>query len=148
MDRRRCARCGRNRLLKSFKTRNKAKGLLQSWCVDCRKEFDAERYLTYGERKRQFNKSKEIRARNTNFICEYLSTKSCVVCGNSNILSLEFDHVRGVKEFNISESGSFSIDTLRAEIDKCDVKCANCHRIKTARERDTARHKYYLRGII
>lgn len=46
---------------------------------------------------------------------------------------MDFDHVRGQKEFQIG--GSLHIGTARllAEIDKCDVVCSNCHRGRTFR---------------
>jgi hypothetical protein len=49
---------------------------------------------------------------------------------------LEFDHVRGVKVRNISEMvrGKFSWRRILEEIEKCEVRCANCHRRKTARD--------------
>jgi hypothetical protein len=51
---------------------------------------------------------------------------------------MEFDHVRGEKSNDISTmvNRSVSMKTLQAEIDKCEIVCANCHRIRT---RDRAR---------
>ena len=51
----------------------------------------------------------------------------------SDIRVLEFDHVRGEKSGNISEmiASGHSIARLQTEIEKCDVVCANCHRIRT-----------------
>ena len=45
----------------------------------------------------------------------------------------EFDHVRGEKLYNISDltSQNFRRENIEAEIEKCEVRCANCHRIKT-----------------
>jgi hypothetical protein len=46
----------------------------------------------------------------------------------------DFDHVRGEK---LADVGSLvnkgSIEDLRAEMEKCEVVCANCHRIRTRR---------------
>jgi hypothetical protein len=46
---------------------------------------------------------------------------------------MDYDHVRGEKKFNLSIAGSkmFSLEKIDAEIDKCDVVCSNCHRIRT-----------------
>jgi hypothetical protein len=48
---------------------------------------------------------------------------------------LEFDHVRGVKRAEISKlvPHSSSIENIVTEIEKCVVRCANCHCRKTAR---------------
>lgn len=49
---------------------------------------------------------------------------------------MDFDHVRGEKKFNISVNMySRSFAALLEEIAKCDVVCANCHRIRTERRR-------------
>lgn len=60
---------------------------------------------------------------------------------------MDFDHVRGEKEFLISQvsdkrrllgdlrdikgSASVSQERLLKEIEKCDLVCSNCHRIRT-----------------
>ena len=46
---------------------------------------------------------------------------------------MDFDHVRGIKKFNIGAGNNrASINGLLDEIVKCDVVCANCHRLRTA----------------
>jgi len=50
---------------------------------------------------------------------------------------MDFDHVRGVKRFNIAQSIHRSWPSLQEEMDKCDIVCANCHRIRSkARKRE------------
>ena len=46
---------------------------------------------------------------------------------------MDFDHVRGVKEHDVSElvRRCASIDRVKREIEKCDLVCSNCHRIRT-----------------
>lgn len=46
---------------------------------------------------------------------------------------MDFDHVRGEKKFNLSIASNkmFSVDVINEEIEKCDLVCANCHRIRT-----------------
>lgn len=56
--------------------------------------------------------------------------RGCVDCGfKDHPAALDFDHVRGVKLLNVSAAKS--IAQADAEIAKCEVRCANCHRIKT-----------------
>jgi hypothetical protein len=50
---------------------------------------------------------------------------------------MDFDHVRGEKKFGIAICINRAWKLLEAEITKCDVVCANCHRIRT-RQRKAA----------
>lgn len=46
---------------------------------------------------------------------------------------MDFDHVRGVKKFNVSQLSKVkSMEALLEEIAKCEVVCANCHRHRTS----------------
>ncbi len=46
---------------------------------------------------------------------------------------MDFDHVRGEKKFNLGSvlALNVSAEILDEEIAKCDIVCANCHRIRT-----------------
>jgi hypothetical protein len=62
-------------------------------------------------------------------------TRGCADCGyNADAVALDFDHARGEKEFAISMSKR-SVKTILDEVAKCDVVCANCHRIRTRERR-------------
>jgi hypothetical protein len=59
--------------------------------------------------------------------------RGCVDCGYAKVgRALDFDHrVPEDKRFSIAKRyGKVSDETLLAEIAKCDVRCANCHREK------------------
>jgi hypothetical protein len=69
-------------------------------------------------------------------VLNYLMNHPCVDCGESDAICLEFDHVRGKKKGNIARMlGNYGWPTIEKEIAKCEVRCANCHRRKTARQR-------------
>lgn len=64
------------------------------------------------------------------FLSRYKVEAGCVDCGYSeNPVALDFDHVGDLK--NLSVSMCKSIAQAQAEIALCEVRCANCHRIKT-----------------
>lgn len=66
---------------------------------------------------------------------EYLATHPCVDCGETDIVVLEFDHQRDkVGAITVMVNKPCGWDTIKAEIEKCLVRCANCHRRKTAKE--------------
>ena len=63
----------------------------------------------------------------------------CVDCGEGDPVVLEFDHLRD-KRFSIGqELVRRSWRSILAEIEKCEVVCANCHRRRTARRRGSMR---------
>mgnify|MGYP003398414678 CR=1 FL=1 len=58
----------------------------------------------------------------------------CVDCGYSgHLAALDFDHRDPTqKKFQLAKGlTEYSILDCEIEADKCDVRCANCHRIKT-----------------
>lgn len=82
-------------------------------------------------RTRRRNKKQNLR--NRNFVAWVKKRSFCIDCGETNPLVLDFDHVRGEKKMNVSDMArsSYSIEALMEEIDKCEVRCSNCHRIAT-----------------
>jgi hypothetical protein len=68
----------------------------------------------------------------TDKIWAYKSQSQCIECGESNPVMLEFDHL-GDKDFNIATAAArgMSWSRIKAEIDKCEVVCANHHRVRT-----------------
>lgn len=75
--------------------------------------------------------------RNRKFLTEYLKTHPCIDCGNSDLRVLDFDHVKGEKFGNVSHSvkDRWPIERLIQEIEKCEIRCSNCHRIVTYERR-------------
>jgi hypothetical protein len=68
-------------------------------------------------------------------ILKYLEGHPCVDCGASDPRILEFDHNpdKGAKSFNIGLEGrNMPFYLIEHEMTKCDVRCANCHRLKTS----------------
>jgi hypothetical protein len=70
------------------------------------------------------------------WIRSYLELHPCADCGESDARCLDFDHVRGKKVCAISQMiGNYSWESIEREIAKCEVRCANCHRKRTAERR-------------
>ena len=67
----------------------------------------------------------------------YKVTLGCVDCGyRDHAAALDCDHLPGtVKLFDISRVASRSLSALIAELEKCEVVCANCHRVRTTDRR-------------
>lgn len=57
---------------------------------------------------------------------------SCMDCGNLYPpQAMDFDHVRGIKEYNIDTMRGCNLNKILNEIAKCDVICSNCYRVRT-----------------
>ena len=59
--------------------------------------------------------------------------KPCMDCGQRfPPFVMDFDHVRGEKIKSVAEMcNNRPVAAILAEIEKCDLVCANCHRIRT-----------------
>jgi hypothetical protein len=78
------------------------------------------------------------KSRSVEFVRSYLMTHPCVDCGEADPIVLDFDHRPSSKKIkNISRLSVHgrSIKAIQSEIDKCDVRCANCHRRMTHKRR-------------
>ena len=61
-----------------------------------------------------------------------LKSGPCKDCGRSlHHAAMDFDHIRGSKVIGVANMWSWGRDKVLAEIEKCELVCANCHRIRT-----------------
>lgn len=70
--------------------------------------------------------------RNRLWLAAYLRSNPCE-CGEERISALEFDHVTGKKEANVSTlvAAGYSLSHIKLEILQCEVVCGTCHNIRT-----------------
>jgi hypothetical protein len=73
------------------------------------------------------------KAKRTAEIDEIKLAAGCVDCGyRAHAVALDFDHRPGeVKLFSVAWGKAHAWANVLAEMAKCDVVCANCHRIRT-----------------
>lgn len=113
-------------------------------CLACKAEYQKTHYRdNKGYYVWKGNASKQrLVDRNQRALLEYLASHPCVDCGELDPLVLEFDHREPAdKVLNVNElAGRVGLDRVFAEVAKCDVRCANCHRRKTARENHHVRY--------
>ena len=76
------------------------------------------------------NKARAIKWRAVQII---KACNGCADCGINDSRVLDLDHVTGNKVANVSDmiSGDVGWSKIVTEISKCDIVCANCHRIRT-----------------
>jgi hypothetical protein len=131
----RCAMCGETKPEDDFMWHRKAKGKRDAYCRPCRADYKKAHYAAnkqrYIDNANAWN-AKLLRKR-VAWLLDYFKTHPCVDCGETDPLVLEFDHLRN-KSFAISAGLHYrNWSELLREIEKCEVRCANCHRRRTAR---------------
>lgn len=140
MSTKQCTICKLDKDLAEFNKSAGRRDGLQSHCRICSKEkFNKYYNANKGEHiKNIVERNKEHRKKILQFVYDYLKSHPCVDCGEKDPRVLEFDHVRDVKDMAISSMlrNNHSIERIQSEIVKCDVRCANCHRRKTAIEQN------------
>ena len=131
-----CWTCKKIKSLDEFGNRKSSADGKQGYCKTCSKQKDKNHYILSDTRKAKIRKNNSVRidlARE--FIYSYLTEHACVECGESDILVLEFDHIEE-KSYGISQmmSSGMPIEKISNELMKCEVRCANCHKRKTAKQ--------------
>lgn len=132
-----CSRCGRELAADAFAYRVTGSPILQSWCRACFSAYKSARYFANREHEviRLRRNHRALTTENKMWLREYLMEHPCVDCAETDADVLEFDHLRD-KRMDVTRmvAAGYSRKLILSEIDKCEVRCANCHRRKT-RER-------------
>jgi hypothetical protein len=129
-----CTRCGETKNVDEFAWRNIARGKRDGYCRTCRAAYKQEhyaknraRYIANAARRN----ARELERR-TRYLLDFLRTHPCVDCGETDPIVLEFDHLTD-KLFNVSTGlRDRAWASVLAEMEKCEVVCANCHRRRSA----------------
>ncbi len=133
-----CSRCKEPKPLKDFNWKNKSKGIRAYYCRDCSREYIKQHYENnksyYVEKAARHNKKYHKKAQE--WFLSYFAENHCIDCDEPHPAALQFDHVRGNKIASVSRmlSNYSSLEAIKAEIAKCEVRCANCHMKKTAKQ--------------
>jgi len=133
----RCHRCGVSKDTSEFhKFARNADGR-QPNCRACKKEIDKELYSRNPRRNYESNRANAIR--NRRWLHDYLSSKQCEWegCTVNDPDMLVLDHLdpsekRGAVTRLAHQT--FSLETIRVEISKCRVLCANHHHKHTIQQ--------------
>lgn len=132
-----CIKCSENKEEIDFSIGHKKRSNV---CYPCKRKYNVCYYATHRKKTKEriYKGVKQRRQLNIIKKRQYLQEHPCVSCGENNHIVLEFDHLRD-KYKNIGDMiGSYSWLNIKKEIDKCQVLCANCHRIVTHERRQKA----------
>jgi hypothetical protein len=118
-----------------FSKKAKTKDGLQHICKACNK-LNLEKHYKANKAvyiAKAIDRNKKIRIETRQYVWDHLKTHSCVDCGEKDPVVLEFDHLRDKhKDISSMIHDCYCLETIKIEIEKCEVRCANCHRRKTA----------------
>ena len=134
MGMKRCPGCDKDKEVTDFSKHRKKPDGRQRLCKLCAKRVhDEYRRLNPGA---QTKRNKSYVERVIRQVLQYLMEHPCVDCGETDPIVLEFDHVRGKKDKEVSWMiyQGYSWERVLTEIKKCDVRCANCHRRRTVKQ--------------
>jgi len=135
-----CTRCGFDRPASEVRIKNKKTGRRSTLCRSCRSAYGKLHYQqhkqTYLTRNKSHRHRRQGRSGYWYWLMTYLDSHPCVDCGQADLVVLQFDHRDGTEK--VSTIGAMlnhcSWVKLFAEVAKCDVRCANCHRLRTAEQ--------------
>ena len=91
---------------------------------DYHKQKSREHYQKYKQKYNERNTTQRERSRQ---IMLEAKRDGCIVCGEKEVSCLDFHHLHS-KDMLVSQMLARSDEKLKAEIAKCVVLCANCHR--------------------
>lgn len=131
-----CSMCKRDKGKKEFhKNKNKPSGF-HSLCKECHKVVRRKSYIKNKEiiSVRQSQKRKEI----LDYINVNYKNRPCTDCKNTyHPECLDFDHLETGNKINCISRlvRGYTLKMIEKEILKCELVCANCHRLRTYHRR-------------
>lgn len=94
---------------------------------DINKQRAAQKRWYEDNKDRCYQHSLKYKASKSEFI-KQIKSVPCADCGiQYPHYVMQFDHVRGKKEFNLANATNRGWERIKLEIEKCDIVCANCH---------------------
>ena len=124
--------------IENFGWKNRLLGKRHAVCKACTAVRSSNWYYENQDRQKENvrRNNQNYREQARQYVFQYLLVHPCSSCGEPDPRVLEFHH-EGNKESEVSRlmGRGASLDALKAEMAKCTVLCANCHRKLTSDER-------------
>ena len=114
------------------------------------KEYQQKHHQRTKKKKRK--QQNQLKDKRQHLVLEEMQRRGgkCAKCGFSDIRALDWHHLDPNEKVNsISEMvrDRVSMDKLQAELDKCELICANCHRIEEQRLGNWTKNKIVEGGM-
>jgi len=129
-----CSRCKFNKENSAFGLASKAKDGLHWWCKACLCSYEKSKRQANPVRRRYIQKThRDVVGNAKRRFIQDAKKRPCADCGvEYNSWIMQFDHLPGhEKHFMLSKGFLRSMESIIAEIAKCEVVCANCHLERT-----------------
>lgn len=100
--------------------------------IEDRKAASKRHY--YSNKANYIERNKKYRKHITDLVRGIKEKTACADCGhNYPYFVMDFDHLESSKKTNIISflASTGRIGALKKELEKCEVVCANCHRLRT-----------------
>ncbi len=125
-----------------FSWKVKSRGIRNTRCKSCQSQMSKNHYENNKQAYSTRARGSVVIAENRKRLIEYLSGHGCIDCGQTDVRVLDFDHVRGEKSEHVVRmvGVGYSWASVELEIAKCEVRCANCYRLKTGENMSSWRH--------
>lgn len=128
-----CRECKQEKPEEEFPYRDMARGVRHRLCKTCRTIYNQSWYAKNAATHKLAVAATRVvlRDRNWQWLQDLKADLKCIRCGETYAACLDFHHRDGTtKDMSLGEaiSHGWSIARLEAELAKCDVLCANCHR--------------------
>jgi hypothetical protein len=132
-----CSICKEEKSLDLFNKNKTKKDGYQTMCKPCSQARSRKYYKDNHDKqlKEVYKRKRKVVKEHRHFLFDFYKNNPCVDCGETDPIVLELDHQRDkVMEVSRMVNNGWSKNKVLDEIAKCEVRCANCHRRKTAKD--------------
>lgn len=126
-----CGTCKVEKDIAEFSANASKKDGLQSKCKECTNSYNKEWYGNNADLQKSRVAAHKIKYRQ--YMYDVLSEATCADCPEDRIAALQFDH-DDPKDKKFCVSLGRGLTSIKAEIAKCTIRCANCHAVRTAEQ--------------
>lgn len=132
-----CSSCKLTKEITEFNSNKTKLDGIQTRCKECNKQYLRQHYLNNKDYYRA--KAKKSEEFISHVISSIKANTPCEDCKSYyDPICMDFDHLeQNEKLYNVSKGICFGYSLFRIlkEIDKCEIVCANCHRLRTKNRR-------------